>query len=93
VYGRFAAPFTASNRLFARHPAQESCSSSHHLVTRKEKLRLLVDGLPDELLRLATDLYGTPEPHPPPLRVFVGIRASIDLTLPRADEKLEGFGR
>lgn len=66
-------------------------------VTSKEKLRLLVDSLPDEqadeLLRLATDLYATPEPHPP-LPAFVGMGASgrSDVS-ERADEFLDGFGR
>jgi hypothetical protein len=66
-------------------------------VTGKEKLHLLVDSLPDEqadeLLRLATDLYATPEPHPP-LPAFVGIGASgrSDVS-ERADEFLDGFGR
>ena len=46
-----------------------------------------------EKLRLATDLYAAPEPHPP-LPAFVGIAASgrSDLS-ERADEMLEGFGR
>ena len=66
-------------------------------MTSKEKLRLLVEGLPDEqadeLLRLATDLYATPEPRPP-LPAFVGIGASgrPDVS-ERADDMLEGFGR
>jgi hypothetical protein len=66
-------------------------------VTSKEKLRLLVEGLPDEqadeLLRLATDLYAAPEPRPP-LPAFVGIGASgrSDVS-ERADDMLEGFGR
>jgi hypothetical protein len=69
----------------------------HGDVTSKEKLRLLVDSLPDqqadELLRLATDLYASPEPHAP-LPAFVGIGASgrSDIS-ERADEFLEGFGR
>jgi hypothetical protein len=66
-------------------------------VTSKEKLRLLVDSLPDEqadeLLRLVTDLYGAPEPRPP-LPAFVGIGASGRSDIAeRADEMLDGFGR
>lgn len=66
-------------------------------VTGKEKLHLLVDSLPDEqadeLLRLATDLYDTPEPHPP-VPAFVGMGASgrSDVS-ERADEFMDGFGR
>jgi hypothetical protein len=66
-------------------------------VTSKEKLRLLVDSLPDEkadeLLRLATDLYATPGLHPP-LPEFVGVGASGRSDIAeRADELLDGFGR
>jgi len=66
-------------------------------VTSKEKLRLLVDSLPDEqadeLLRLATDLYAAPEPRPP-LPTFVGIGASGRSDIAeRADEMLDGFGQ
>jgi hypothetical protein len=66
-------------------------------VTSKERLRLLVNSLPDdqadELLRLATDLYTSAEPHPP-LPAFVGIGASgrSDIS-ERADDFLDGFGR
>ena len=66
-------------------------------VTSKEKLRLLVDSLPvgqaDDLLRLATDLYATPEPHPP-LPAFIGMGSGgrSDVS-ERADELLDGFGR
>jgi hypothetical protein len=66
-------------------------------VTGKEKLHLLVDNLPDEqadeLLRLAIDLYATPEPHPP-VPAFVGLGASgrSDVS-ERADEFMDGFGR
>jgi hypothetical protein len=56
-----------------------------------------VDSLPDEqadeLLRLATDLYAAPEPHPPlPALVGMGASGRSDVC-ERADEFLDGFGR
>ncbi len=67
-------------------------------MTSKERLRDLVEALPeeqaDELLRLATDLYAVPEQWRP-LPSFVGIgdsgRADVS---ERVDDYLaEGFGR
>lgn len=52
----------------------------------------LADDQADELLRLATDLYATPEPHPP-LPAFIGMGPVVDPTSPSADALLDDFGR
>jgi hypothetical protein len=67
-------------------------------MTSKERLRELVDGLPEdqaaELLRLASELYAVPEQrHSLPAFVGIGDSGQSDVS-ERVDEDLaEGFGR
>ncbi|MGH3500762.1 MAG: hypothetical protein ACRDQA_07680 [Nocardioidaceae bacterium] len=66
-------------------------------MTSKEQLLQLVEDLPEErageLLRLAKDLYSTPEGEPLPAFVGVGESGRSDVS-ERAEELLrDGFGR
>jgi hypothetical protein len=67
-------------------------------MTRKDRLRALVEGLPEEqaaeLLRLASELYALPEQrHPLPAFVGIGDSGRSDVS-GRVDEELaDGFGR
>jgi hypothetical protein len=67
-------------------------------MTSKERLRELVEGLPEdqaaELLRLASELFAVPgQRHPLPAFVGIGNSVRTDVS-ERVDEDLaEGFGR